>query len=236
MKTQPRHEVTAIAALVCLGVSVGMLFAGDSDERKTEAVKLIRSSPEDAQQASKQLAELLKNQDFGIRCQAAFTTVRLGQRLAEKLRSPQLEESLTKTISQESETKKDTQPMEAEITEGRGVVWIVKRGLAAVVRNSKIEEGQQRGQSLFMGPCLYSGIQALGEIRATSSEAFELLSRLFGSKDADIRSAAAYAIATLDRPMKDKLKILQDRLPVESDKDVKEYIKGSIAVLKKDEK
>ena len=41
MKTHARHKATAIAALVCLGLGVGMLFAADSDERKNEAIKIL---------------------------------------------------------------------------------------------------------------------------------------------------------------------------------------------------
>ncbi len=211
-----------------------MIVAADNDERKSQAVKLMQVAPEQAQRASKRLAELLQDRDYGVRCQAAFTTVRVGNWLAEKLRSPQLEQSLTKMISQEAEAKTDALPMDAEITEGRGVIWTVRRASPTITRDAKIKEGQRRKRALFMGPALFSGIQALGEIRASSSEAFELLKRLLQSKDENVSSAAAYAIATLDRPIKEKLKVLQDRLPAESDENVKEYIAGSIAVLKKD--
>jgi len=234
MLKKKAYTYCVLCAIIAILIGTGMLFAADKEDGKSAAVKLMRASPEEAQQASKRLAELLQDPDFGVRCQAAFTTVRLGQRLAEKLRSPQLEQSLTKMISQETEAKNDAQPAEAEITEGRGVVWTVKRAFPTITRDAKIEEDQQRKRALFMGPCLYSGIQSLGEIRASSSEAFDLLKRLLKSKDKGVRSASAYAIATLDRPTKEKLKVLQDKLQAESEKDVKEYIEGSIAILKKD--
>jgi len=83
-----------------------------------------------------------------------------------------------------------------------------------------------------MGPCLYSGIQALGEIRASSKEAFDLLKKLIEAQDKDVRSVAAYAMATLDRPTAEKLKVLQERQKLESDEDVKAYyIQGSVSVL-----
>lgn len=180
-------------------------------DKKNEAVALMQSTPEQAQQASKRLAELVLDQDAGVRNQAAFSTVRLGQRLGEKLRSPELESSLLKMISKEFKIKNDTVPN--------------------VIADAAIKEGQKRKAYLFMMPCLYSGVQALGEIHASSSESFDLVKRLLQSEDLNVRSVAAYAIATIDHPTEKKLRLLQDRERVESEKDVKEIIEGSIAVL-----
>jgi len=82
-----------------------------------------------------------------------------------------------------------------------------------------------------MGPCLYSGIQALGEIRARSKEAFDLLSTLLQSKDKTVGSAAAYAMPTLDRATADRTKVLQETQNTDADEEVKGFIQGSLGLL-----
>ncbi len=128
--------------------------------------------------------------------------------------------------------KKDAVPTDAKITEGRGVVWTVKRASPAITWDTTIQEEEQRKKALFMGPCLYSGVQSLGEIRARSKEAFDLLKRLIQSENREVRWAAAYAMATLDRPTAERLKVLQQRQTTEPDEQVKDFIEGSIRVLK----
>ena len=223
---------TFVSMLILLTIPIVSLAQTKmNDDRKNEAIQLMRTTPEQVLQASKRLAEIVRDQDFGVRCQAAFTAVRLGQRFAEKIRSPELEKSLTEMISREVETKKTALSMVAEITEGRGAIWTVKSTFPTVIGDMDIKEGEQRKKALFMGPCLYSGIQALGEIRASSKEAFDLLKRLIGAQDKEVRSVAAYAMATLDCPTGEKLKVLQERQKLEQDQEVKDYIQGSISVL-----
>lgn len=223
-------------AIVSLLIVIAVFFGSPAqsqpkEDRKNEAIKLMRTSQEDVQQASKRLAELVQDQDFGVSCQAAFTTLRLGQKFAEKIRSPELEKALAQMVSREAEAKKDGVEMDVEITEGRGVVWTVKRSGPSIIMDAKIEEGKRRKNALFMGPCLYSGIQALGEIRAASKEVLDLLKELIQSEDKNIRSVAAYSMATLDRPINEKLKVLRDRQKTEADEQVKDFIQGSIFVL-----
>lgn len=202
-------------------------------ERNEEAIQLVRSAPDQAGHASRRLAQLVRDADFGVRCQAAFTTVRLGQRLAEKIRSDELEKSLSEMISRELQTERDAAPTEVEITEGRGAVWAVRWAAPTIIQDTTIHEGEQRKNALFMGPCLYSGIQALGEIRARSKEVFDLMTRLAGSEDKTVRSVAAYAMATLDRPIADRLKVLQQRQDAETDERVRDFVESSIRVVKR---
>jgi hypothetical protein len=221
-----------VSFIVVINVFFGFLSQSQSKvDRKNEAIKLMRTSHEDVQQASKRLGELIQDQDFGVSCQAAFTTVRLGQKFAEKIRSPELEKALVQMVSREVEAKKDGIEMDVEITEDRGIIWTVKRSDPSIIMDTKIEEGKRRKSILFLGPCLYSGIQALGEIRAASNEVFDLLKKLIQSEDKNIRLVAAYAMATLDCPINEKLKVLRDRQKEEADEQVKDFIQGSICVV-----
>jgi len=120
--------------LILLAIPIPSLAQNKAiEERKNEAIQLIRTTPEQAQIAAKRLAELVRDQDFGVRCQASFTTLRLGQRFGDKIRSFELEKSLMEMISQEMKTKKDAHSVTAEITEGRGAIWTVNSSFPAVM-------------------------------------------------------------------------------------------------------
>lgn len=185
--------------------------------------------PEELHKSSKTFSRMLRDSEFAVRNQAAYGVLRCSQGFRERFASAELEKSLIQMISNELNSKGPS--LAPEVTTEKGVTYTGVAGGCTVIRNSATKDAQGRPFSLFMMPCLYAGIQALGELHASSSESFDLLKDLLQRDDKNVRSAAAHAIATLKRPREELLGLLQDRKRVERDEEVTSYIDESIGWL-----